>query len=223
MPRRSEPASRTCIVTRRVRPAGELLRFVLDPKDQIVLDLRHRLPGRGVWVTAQADCVELAERRHLFARAFKATALVEPGLVDRVADQLRGAATGALSLARKAGALVLGFAKVEAAIADGQVAALIHAADAAEDGVAKLGAALHRRGGDSAAIPVIRLLTEAEMGLALSRPHVIHAALLAGRASDHLLDQFAVLARFFAQEPRDGDDIRPLTETAAPSAEHQGL
>ena len=220
---RAEPAERTCIVTRRVRPAEELLRFVLDPENRVLLDLRHRLPGRGVWVTARSECVETAERKRLFGRAFKAEAIVEPGLAGRVEAQLRNATTGALSLARKAGVLVLGFAKVERAIADGEVAALIHAADAGADGVIKLDAAARKQRGDGPPIPIIRILTEEEMGLALGRPHVIHAALLAGRASDHLLHQFAALARFFEREPREGDDLPPLIETATPSAEHQGL
>ena len=48
---RHEP-ERTCIVTRAVKPVAELIRFVLGPDDQVVPDLKHKLPGRGVWVTA---------------------------------------------------------------------------------------------------------------------------------------------------------------------------
>ena len=44
----------------------------------------------------------------------------------------------AVSLANKAGLLVAGFAKVEELIEAGQAVALIHAADAAADGVGKL-------------------------------------------------------------------------------------
>ena len=47
-------------------------------------DLRHKLPGRGVWVSAQAEAVEEAVRRKLFSRAFKAEAKVSPTLVEEI-------------------------------------------------------------------------------------------------------------------------------------------
>ena len=74
---RHEP-ERTCIVSRTVRPPAELIRFVLGPENQVVPDLRHKLPGRGVWVTARRAVVEEAVRRRLFARAFKAEVAAPP-------------------------------------------------------------------------------------------------------------------------------------------------
>ncbi|MCW5697058.1 MAG: RNA-binding protein [Bauldia sp.] len=218
MPRRNEPLRRTCIVTRASLPVGELIRFVLDPEGRVVPDMRHRLPGRGVWVTASAAAVDEAERKKLFARGFKEAAIVEPGLSGRVAEQLRAAALAALSLSRKAGELVLGFAKVEDAIRTGQATALIHASDAAADGVRKLDALFARLAGHDR--PSIRAFGAEEMGLALGRSHVIHAALLAGRASAFALDQIALFARFHDREPRRDADFRSLTTTAAAAAGH---
>jgi len=43
---------RLCIATRTVRPVGQLIRFVAGPEG-LVPDLKRRLPGRGVWVTAR--------------------------------------------------------------------------------------------------------------------------------------------------------------------------
>lgn len=218
LPRRSEPTERMCIVTRDVRPVDELIRFVLDPEGTVVADLRHRLPGRGVWVSADAASVEAAEKKKLFARGFKEAVKVEPGLAGRVAERLTDAALGALSLARKAGELVLGFAKVEAAIASGEAVAVIHAAEAAEDGVRKLEAAIRRRPPEAPPVTVIRSFGADQMGLALARPNVIHAALLAGRASSNVISQVAALARFLEREPPDGVDFhisRPGTEPTA--------
>jgi len=185
-----------CIVTRQVRPVDELIRFVLDPGGAVVADLRHRLPGRGVWVSADAGSVAEAEKKRLFARGFKQAVKVEPGLADRVGERLTDAALGALSLARKAGELVLGFAKTEAALASGEAIAVIHAAEAAEDGVRKLDAAIRRRPPEAPPVAVIRSLGAEQMGLALARPNVIHAALLAGRASTNVISQVAALARY---------------------------
>lgn len=221
MPRKNEPTSRTCIVTRAERPVTELVRFVLDPEGKVTPDLRNRLPGRGVWVTANAALIAEAEKRKLFSRAFKEAATVEPGLEALVGRLKREAALGGLSLARKAGELVLGFAKVEAAIGTGRVAALVEASDAGADGTEKIERAARRVVGNGATIRVIRAFTALEMSLALGRPHVIHAALLAGRASQNALDLFDALARF-SQEPQAGGALL-LTDSAEPSAEQQSV
>jgi predicted RNA-binding protein YlxR (DUF448 family) len=219
MPRRNEPTSRTCIVTRQVRPKEELLRFVLAPDGSVVLDLKNKLPGRGVWVTAARAHVETAEKKKLFARALKEPVNVEAGLADTVAARLKESALGALSLARKAGALTLGFMKVDEAIAAGKVAALIEASDAGADGTEKLSRAVARQG---IATPVFREFTTEDLGLALGRAHVIHAALLADRASGFALDQLHALARYF-QIPHQGDFHVPLDETAEPTVEHPSI
>ena len=138
MPRHRESPERTCIVNRAPAPVDTLIRFVVAPDGTVVPDFRRRLPGRGIWVTARADHVETAERRRLFARAHGGQVVVEPGLAARVERGLADAARAALSLARKAGTAICGFAKVEAALARGDVIALVHAREAAADGIAKL-------------------------------------------------------------------------------------
>jgi len=186
MPRRDP--ERTCIVTREAGSPAGLIRFVLSPEGTVVPDLRGRLPGRGAWVTANAAAVAEAVKRRAFGRAFKAEARASPDLADEIDRALREDLRGALALANKAGVVVTGFAKVEAAIASGGVVALVHAAEAAEDGRRKLAAALRRRGdGEGPEIPVIDVLTGEELDLALGRSNVIHAAVLAGPGGDGLL------------------------------------
>ena len=195
MPRRNEPSERTCIVTRQALPVDELIRFVAAPDGALVPDLRRRLPGRGVWVTASRDAVAEAERKHLFEKAFGGKVNVAPGLAARLDDLLLAAATGALALARKAGGLIGGFAKVESALSRDPVVALIDAAEAAPDGSSKLAAAARRRFGANPP-PLIRCFTASQLGLAFGGANVIHAALLAGPASDHLLARVGELVRF---------------------------
>jgi hypothetical protein len=129
----------------------------------------------------------------------------------------------ALSIARKAGELTLGFAKVDAAIATGKVVALVEASDAGADGTEKLERTVARRGPDAPFIRIVRTFNTEEMGLALGRAHVIHAALLAGRASEFVLHQIDALARFLDEVPQHGGEPRPLTDIADPSAEHQSV
>lgn len=173
-------------MTRQSRPVDELVRFVRGPDGAVVPDIRQRLPGRGVWVTARRDLVADAARKRLFGRAFRAEARAADDLSETVGAQLREAALGALGLERKAGRLALGFAEVDARLRRGAVALLLHAADAAADGVRKLDQAAHAGG---IAPPVCRVFTSAELGLALGRANVIHAALETGGASG------AVIAR----------------------------
>ena len=51
---------RTCIVTRAKHPPEAMIRFVVGPEETVVPDIRRRLPGRGVWVTASAELVKRA-------------------------------------------------------------------------------------------------------------------------------------------------------------------
>jgi predicted RNA-binding protein YlxR (DUF448 family) len=185
---RQEP-ERTCIVTREVHPPAEMIRFVLGPDDQVVPDLKHKLPGRGAWVTARAEMVETAVKRRLFSRAFKTEAKAPATLSKDIDAWLLADLRQSLALANKAGAVVTGFTKVEAAIAaEKPLAALVHAAEAAEDGRRKLAGALRKRFGEAiSGVPVIDVLPGAELDLALGRPHVIHAGLVAGAGSDGFL------------------------------------
>jgi predicted RNA-binding protein YlxR (DUF448 family) len=168
-----------------------MIRFVIGPERQVVADLKGKLPGRGVWVTAEREHVREAVKRKLFARGFKSEAKASPALADEIADLMRAELRQGLSLANKAGSVISGFAKVESALSDKPVVALVHAAEAAEDGRRKLANQLRKRLGDAIlSFPVIQELSNDELGLALGRSHVIHAALVAGAGSDGFLHRW---------------------------------
>jgi predicted RNA-binding protein YlxR (DUF448 family) len=171
---------RQCAVSRSRRPPEELIRFVLAPDGTIVPDLARRLPGRGVWISASRRSLAQAVRQKAFARSLKQAVLVPEDLVDRVEGLLRRRLAEAVSMARKAGLLLAGFAKVEALIDQGEAELLLHAAEAAADGVAKLDRKFRVLGGSNEAI--IRELTSAELSLAIGRSNVVHAAASAGGA-----------------------------------------
>lgn len=196
---------RTCIVTRETREPDALIRFVAAPDLSIVPDVKRKLPGRGCWVTAERRFVDEAARKNLFRKALKADVAVSPELgatVDRVLTQN---ALGALGLARKAGALVMGAAKVEAAVRGGAALAVLHAAEAQPDGMRKIAqgrrATAHLGG---PAIPAYKLFSEAELGLALGGLSVIHAALLAEDAGKAALKRVVALDRYRGGTPEDG-------------------
>lgn len=191
-------ALRTCLVTRVAQAPAGMIRFVLGPDGAVVPDLRARLPGRGAWLTPTRAVVNEAVKRRAFQRAFKTKDATAPDLADRIAESLRADLRQSLSLANKAGAVVAGFAKVEAAIGDkASVAAVIEASDGSPDGRRKIVAALHRRHGSAiSGIPVIDDLSNEELGVALGRDHVIHAALVAGVGASGCLARWRRLRSF---------------------------
>ncbi|MDI3469412.1 MAG: putative nucleic acid-binding protein [Pseudolabrys sp.] len=185
---------RTCALTRQTRPAEDLIRFVVGPAGDVVPDVKRKLPGRGLWIGLSRAAVDEAVRRRVFSRGFKREVKVDPELGALTERLLEQSALDALAIAGKAGGVVTGFAKVEAALA-GDVLALIHAQDAAEDGKRKLATALRRRGED-VKVPVIEVFSSAQLDLALDRINVVHAALLNGPASSTFLARTERFIRF---------------------------
>ena len=93
---------------------------MLGPDGAVVPDLKEKLPGRGVWLTAAHDVVAEAAKRNVFARALKA----KPRFPRACRPRSIGCWSkrrSALALANKAGEVVFGTAKVEEAIAKGRV------------------------------------------------------------------------------------------------------
>lgn len=192
---------RTCIVTRTKGSPEDMIRFVVGPGAIVVPDIRRKLPGRGVWVTARADRVKEAVKRHAFARGFKAKVVASEALAIETEALLTRDCLQALSIANKAGQVVTGFGKVEETIATGHVAGLIHASESGADGLRKLGQSLRRRFGEDAVRPRIELFRSDQLDLALGRANVIHAALIMGAASEAFLGRCRRLALYRSGPP----------------------
>jgi predicted RNA-binding protein YlxR (DUF448 family) len=203
-PRTDKSATeRMCAVTRAVRPIDELIRFVVSPQGEVIADLKRKLPGRGLWLSASHRTVAEAVRRNQFSRGFKRDVRASASLAaDTEALLVRGLIE-ALAMAGKAGQVVSGFSKVEGVLQQGQtrhsVSALIHASDGAADGIRKLDAILRQNAGnrvESPDFPVVTALTSEQLDLALGRSNVIHAAVLAGPASKTFLSRSQILVRY---------------------------
>ena len=177
-----------------------MIRFVVAPDGAVVPDIKRKLPGRGVWVTASAEAVGKAVARNSFARGFKRPVQVAADLKATTEALLEQAALDSLAIAHKAGLVRAGFAKAEAAVSHGEAVALLHAKEAAPDGLRKLAAAVKRSSGD-AAVPILGAFTTAQLDLALGRSNVVHAALLAGSASEGFLARCRTLETFRGCDP----------------------
>ena len=163
------------------------------PDGEIVPDLKQNLPGRGVWVTATKDHVTRAVSRSSFGRGLKQKVSVRDDLADFTDGLLAQAATNALGFARKAGECVNGAAQVESLLFGGKVMAVLHASDAAPDGIRKLTGAMKAAG---ERVKAYRPFNSQEMSLALGTTNVIHAALTHGGAAKNCLRRIKALERY---------------------------
>ncbi len=193
---------RRCIVTGEVRPDSELVRFVVGPEGDVVPDISAKLPGRGMWVTADRAILKKAMAKNDFAKAAKASVAVPADLAERVERLLASHMQSDLGLARRAGQLVFGFDNVLRTL-DEKVPPrlLIEAQDGAADGRRKLAGSAYARG---LQVETIDCLTRAELSLALGRENVIHAAVKPGPLAERLIFDSARLLGFRAKQAADG-------------------
>src|SRR3979411_2697985 len=94
---------RMCAVTRQVRPIDELIRFVVTPTGEVIPDLKRKLPGRGLWVSASRQAVAEAVRRNQFNKGFKREVRVAPTLAADTEVLLVRSAIEALRMDAKGG------------------------------------------------------------------------------------------------------------------------
>lgn len=177
--RKGDDPERRCIVTGDTGPKQGLVRFVVGPEGVIVPDVHGKLPGRGMWVTADRSVMERAARGQ-FSRAAKAAVTVPDDLLSQVESGLLRRVLDNLSLARKAGLAIAGFEKVKDWLSKGEARVLLQASDGSGRGKDKLWTPTGGR--------FFGCLTASELGLAFGRERVIHAALAAGGLTTRIVE-----------------------------------
>lgn len=188
-PRNDDPAlaerdahvpERTCILTRRKGSKDELVRLALGPDGTVAPDPRARAPGRGAWIgvtRAELDAANAQGKlKGALQRAFKSNAVNVPAdLGERTQQALRQTALDRLGMEARAGTLLSGFDRIEAAARAGKVHLLLHAADSGADGRRALDQAWRVGGGEQQGMifPEPRTI----LSMALGRENVVHVAL----------------------------------------------
>ena len=183
----AKPAAlpRRCIATRHRQHRNGMIRFVIGPDRTVVPDLAEKLPGRGLWVSADRRALETAIAKNLFAKAAKEPAVVPGGLLDLLASLSRERSLQQLGQLRGAGQLRVGYFQVREALEHGNVAYLVEASDGTENGRAKVM-------GAAGELPVVDCFTRAELGEAVGRSAAVHMTVLPGKLGE----------RFFAEALR---------------------
>lgn len=190
MPRHAaDGGERRCIVTRRSGPRLGLIRFVVAPGGTVVADLAEKLPGRGLWVSADRQAVEAARARQVFARAAGQPVTVASDLAEIVERQLAERCIALIGLARRADQVVAGTQAVREAAAARTLSLRLCAADSPR----------------AAAIvgeDVSCVLTESELGAAMGRATAREIGIKRGRLGSALTRDLGRLAGF-RSAPKD--------------------
>ena len=185
--RLSDDPERKCIVSGASGPKEGLVRFVVGPDAVVVPDILGKLPGRGIYVTADRDAIVKAASKGLFARAARAPVKAPEALADLVERLLLQRVVELIAMSRKAGDAVTGYEKVKEWLVSDRAKVLIQAKDGSERGKTKLRAP---EGENS----FISCLSAGEMGLAFGRERAIHAALAAGGLTTRVVEEATKLA-----------------------------
>ena len=181
--------TRKCIVTGEVLEKEALLRFVVLPDGEVVPDFKKKLVGKGIYVSNKKTMLQKAITSNLFARVLKNGAKANGVLVEQVENLLKKQALDMISLAKKAGVLIVGMDKVKEILKKNKVAFLMEAVDAGEDG--------HNRIVSLAkGLDIFSLFKIEELDKELARDNTVHLAFVKSNMADAVRETFVRLALF---------------------------
>lgn len=176
---------RTCIACRQTRNQGELVRFVNGPDGQVLVDYRHRLPGRGAYTCLDQNCLDAAVKRRLFARAFRGNCN-SPELEElrtELGQAFEQRLVNLLGMVRKSGQGITGTGMVLAALKKNPRPALvIIGVDVSKDIKEKLTDLAER-----CRVPVFHLFSKDRLGQLFGKGERSAIALAAGTLADTLM------------------------------------
>ena len=181
---------RSCAATGRKLPKDGMIRFVIGPDHRPVPDLEEKLPGRGIWLSAERHVIHTACRKNVFAKRARRPVEVDDGLAERVEALLVKRCQRWLQLARRAHVAIGGHDEVQRRLegkgADqgnvrGGILLAAHDSGAGgRAGLARLARGIDRGIEQSAA------LGADEIGAPFERERMAHVLVLAGGLRDGL-------------------------------------
>ena len=142
------PPQRSCVVCRVKNNKENLIRLVKSPDGKVFLDTAKKLPGRGVYICPDLDCLERAKKSGIISHSLKAEISNEFWLELEEYIKKSGSEKSVnlkiksvLGLARKAGALLIGSERIENEIEkSGHKKILVILAENSSEGVKKFAA-----------------------------------------------------------------------------------
>ena len=181
--------NRKCIVTGQVQDKTNLLRFTVLPDGQLVPDFKKKLPGTGVYVSANSNNLSAAVSKNLFSKALKRNVKIAPDFVTIVTNLLKQNGLQLISLSRKAGILRTGFDKVSDSLKKGRTAFILEATDAGADGHNKI-LSLARE------LEIFNIYTVEELDKALDKNNTVHLAFEKSEMANKIRGEFRKINNF---------------------------
>lgn len=180
---------RKCIVTGETKEKDLLLRFVAVANVGIVPDFKHKLGGKGLYVTNAQTLVQKAVISNLFAKTLKKKITVSPDIPTTVAQILRTQALQAISLARKAGALIWGLDKALDIIKQNKAAFILIAQNAGADGFKKISSHAQH-------LETYQLFTSEELDQELNKENTVYLVFTKNNISEMVRKTFIRLTSY---------------------------
>jgi len=173
----TEAEMRKCVLTGKVLPKDELLRFILLKDGTVLPDFNKKLDGHGFYLSnSKALLQELSAKANPLNKILHTKTIIREDMPQIVEQILYKRGLDAVNLARKAGDLISGFEKIKEAIAKGKAAFVIEATDAGDDGKQKIAAM-------SKDVEKFIIYDVAALSKALNRENTVHLAVKKGPMS----------------------------------------
>ncbi|MGE4498552.1 MAG: DUF448 domain-containing protein [Deferribacterales bacterium] len=134
-----EIPQRSCISCGKTAGRNELLRFVTDGEGKAIYDRKRKLPGRGVYLCFDNECLMQAAKKNLFAKGFKENINRKEytQLLQEIYSVTADYFFALLRSGRGAGLVAAGSSKCEKLLESSQAKLLLIPEDASEDTVKK--------------------------------------------------------------------------------------
>ena len=191
-------AERRCILTRESAPRDSLVRLVLGPDGQLIVDVAAKLPGRGAWITPDRALIEQALGKSspgkknrsrkaaglasALARAFKTQVTADKipaDLVGTIEALLLKRCLDRIGLENRAGHVRTGFDVIRMALNAKAASAadiMLVARDAARDSLRKIKQVTRPA-------PILQPFGRDELSKVLGKDNVVHALILGASGS----------------------------------------
>lgn len=163
----------SCLVTGKLFPAEQMIRFVIDEQGLLIADINEQLLNvPGVYVYADKNVIKEALGSGVFNQAFNCEVKADLVLLDKIAMRLQKGCLQILNFARKSGCLIEGYDKVKTLLdTKKDIAYLIQASDGSVAEKFKLS----RKAGT---VPVIEIFDSEQLAQLVSKERVVHMVLL---------------------------------------------
>ena len=134
----------------------------------VAVDWSGKAPGRGVYLTPDKGCIQKALERGGFQKSLRCRLRLPElsSFIEGVQKGLQRVFAQRLSLARRAGALVSGEARVAASIKEGKGRMLILAADLSDGAMKK-----HSLNAQRKELPFVVQMSGDELGRCIGKPY----------------------------------------------------